>query len=99
MVTGAFTTYVQRRFSTYVPNITQILAGESRRQDRGDGWVMHSTFLDRAPVIQIRHGVVHALDTDSEHTMSLDTLGETIARSQRALARYARGERGVIEES
>lgn len=60
----------------------------------------HRIFLDKAPVIQIKHGIVHALDTgvDSEHTMSIETFGEILDRGKRAMARYARGERGIIEE-
>jgi hypothetical protein len=58
-------------------------------------------FLEHAPGIRIRHGVAHILDTgagfDCDHTMSLETMQTAVERCQRALARYANGERDIYE--
>lgn len=59
-------------------------------------------FLDVAPVIQIREGVAHVLDSGTtvaiDRAMSLESLRVYVERGQRALARYAKGEQEVTEK-
>lgn len=60
----------------------------------------HRIWIDRPPSIRIKDGVAYATDPDVEldHTLSLETLAECAARCQRALDRYAKGERDIIED-
>jgi hypothetical protein len=58
-------------------------------------------FLDRAPTIQIKEGVVHVLDNSGgatiDRAMSIKSLEDYVARGRRALDRFVRGDTDIIE--
>lgn len=60
----------------------------------------HKIFLERAPSMRIKNGVVHVVDTCGEldHRLSIEVFSECLARGHRVLDRYAAGERDVVED-
>ena len=57
--------------------------------------------LDGAPTVQIRKGVARVVDHTGGHrierAMAVSDLEEYVARGQRALERFARGDKDIIE--